>query len=57
MKSLSYKTSQEEQKVKTNLWDAFVNYLDNIYFPGASELLDSKLIAFEFNVFKQYHSA
>ena len=52
MKSYSYKNSREEQKQQTNLWDAFVNHLDSTYFPGASELLDSKLIAFEYEVFK-----
>jgi hypothetical protein len=57
MKSCDYKNSREEQKVKTNLWDAFVNHLENTYFPGASEILDTQTIAFEYESFKQYHSA
>ena len=57
MKSYSYKNSREEQKVNINLWDAFVNHLDSTYFPGASELLDTKTIAFEYDSFKQYYSA
>ena len=49
MKSKSYKNSREE---KNNLWEAFVNHLEQIYFPGASELLDRKTIAFEYEAFK-----
>jgi len=56
MKSSSYKNSREEQKVKTNLWDAFVNYLDTNYFPGASETLDTKTIAFEYEAFKSCYA-
>ena len=33
----------------TTRWDEFVNYLETIYFPGAAELLDTKLVAFEYN--------
>ncbi|NOR74453.1 MAG: hypothetical protein GQ525_04785 [Draconibacterium sp.] len=51
MKSTSYKNSREEQKQKTNLWDAFVNHLENTYFPGASETLSTELIAFEYEAF------
>ena len=57
MKSKSYKNSREEQKKQTNLWDAFVNHLDSTYFPGASELLDTQLIAFEYDSFKDCYSA
>ena len=56
MKSNSYKNSREEQKVKTNLWDAFTDYLKNAYFPGACELLDKKTIAFEYESFKQCYA-
>ena len=57
MKSYSYKNSREEQNQKTNLWDAFVNHLESTYFPGASEVLDTQLIAFEYNNFKECYSA
>jgi len=57
MKSYSLKTSRQELNEKTSLWDAFTNYMDNIYFPGASELLDTKLIAFEYEAFKNEVSA
>lgn len=53
MKSKSYKNSREE---KTNLWDAFVDYLENTYFPGASELLDTQTIAFEYESFVSCYS-
>jgi hypothetical protein len=57
MKSYSYKNSSQELNEKTSLWDAFTNYLDTIYFPGASELLDIRLIAFEYESFKNDISA
>lgn len=53
MKSKSYKTISEE---KNNLWDPFVEYLENTYFPGASELLDTKTIAFEYESFKKCYA-
>lgn len=56
MKSKSYKNSREEQTVKTNLWDAFTDYLETAYFPGASELLDTQTIAFEYEAFKQCYA-
>jgi hypothetical protein len=56
MKSYSYKNSRQELNEKTSLWDAFTNYLDSIYFPGASELLDKQLIAFEYEIFRDIYS-
>ena len=53
MKSKSYKNSREE---KNNLWDAFVDYLENTYFPGASELLDTQTIAFEYEAFRSCYA-
>jgi len=57
MKSTSYKNSREEEKVNTNLWDAFVNHLEMTYFPGASEILDTQLIAFEYESFKNCYAS
>lgn len=51
MKTYRYNQKMEE-KLQTNLWDAFVSHLETTYFPGASELLDKKLIAFEYEAFK-----
>ena len=53
MKSKLYKNSSEEN---TNLWDAFTDYLENNYFSGASELLDTKTIAFEYEQFKNCYA-
>lgn len=55
MKSNSYKNSHDE-KERTNLWDAFVTHLDSIYFLGASELLDTQTIAFEYDSFRESYS-
>ena len=57
MKSTSYKNRREEEKTRTNLWDAFVNYLDSTYFPGASETLDTQLVAFEYESFKNCYAS
>ena len=40
-----------EENLLTNIWDAFVDHVDSIYFPGASELLDKKTLAFEYDSF------
>lgn len=47
---------KKELKQRTNIWDAFVTHLETIYFPGASELLDYKLIAWEYEAFKGCYS-
>jgi hypothetical protein len=56
MKLITYKNSRKEQNEQTGLWDAFVSYLENAYFPGAAELLPSKLIAFEYESFRQCYA-
>jgi hypothetical protein len=53
----TYRCKQRrEEKQRINIWDAFVTHLETTYFPGASELLDKKLIAFEYEAFKTCHS-
>ena len=37
------------------LWDTFINYIENMYFNGAIEELDGRLISFEFENFKTYY--
>ena len=54
MQATTYKQRKNEEIEKANLWDAFTNHMDTSYFPGAVEQLDTKLIAFEYNNFKQY---
>jgi len=44
-------THSSESETRQNLWDEFTQYLDSIYFEGASELLDQELISFEYNQF------
>ncbi|NQU87108.1 MAG: hypothetical protein HQ541_15230 [Mariniphaga sp.] len=56
MKAYYRKNSQKRLQEETPIWDAFINHMDSIYFPGASELLDTKLIAFEYESFKQYYA-
>jgi len=52
MKYTTYKNSQKELKENTT-WEAFEDYLNSTYFPGASEVLDTKTIAFEYESFKE----
>lgn len=48
---MNYKSEKIYSDVNTNLWDAFVDYLENTYFPGAAVLLDKRTIAFEYQAF------
>jgi hypothetical protein len=49
MKTHRIKSAAEDQENRQNLWEAFTQYFDSIYFEGASELLDKELISFEYN--------
>lgn len=46
--------STVEMKVRNSakLWDAFIVYFENMYFPGAIEALDSGLVMLEYENFK-----
>jgi hypothetical protein len=55
MKSSNYKNRSEKQN-RLNLWDAFTDYLETTYFPGATELLETELIAFEYNAYVEAYS-
>ena len=55
MKSYQLQNSRKELNEKTTIWDAFTNYLDSIYFPGAADLLDRQLVAFEYEAFKELY--
>jgi hypothetical protein len=46
------KRKEKEEETKMNLWDAFTNHLDSIYFPGATDSLDKQTLAFEYENFK-----
>jgi len=56
MNTYRYKKQDREEKQRINIWDAFVSHLESTYFPGASELLDKKLIAWEYEAFKSCYS-
>lgn len=39
-----------------NLWEAFIQYLDNNYYPGAAEELPEDLVNFEYEKFEMAHA-
>ena len=57
MKSYALKTNSQKLTEKTSLCDAFITHLESFYFPGASELLDKQLVAFEYEIFRDIYSA
>ncbi len=52
MKTYLVKSTKRELNETTSVWDAFKDHLENIYFPGALELLAKDLIAFEYEAYK-----
>ena len=56
MKTYSVKKRTRNVNETAPIWDAFTNYLENVYFPGALELLEKELIAFEYEAFKNERS-
>jgi hypothetical protein len=55
MNSYRYRISKEDEQ-RTDIWDAFVDFLETTYFPGAAELLNTSLIAFEYDAFKNCYA-
>ena len=51
MKTYSTKSAAKNQESIT-VWDAFVNYLETVYFEGAAEELDRELVNFEYEAYK-----
>jgi hypothetical protein len=51
MKTYTLKSAAKNQETNT-VWDAFVDYLETVYFEGAAEELDKELIEFEYNSYK-----
>ena len=37
------------------LWDVFIDYIETLYFTDAIEMLDNRLISFEFENFNAYY--
>ena len=51
MKTYSLKSAAGTQE-NNNVWDAFVNYLETVYFEGAAETLEPELVNFEYEAYK-----
>jgi len=45
------RNSKKEETEKVTTWEAFVNHIDSIYFPGAAESLAEETILFEYENF------
>lgn len=56
MKSYSQNNSNNPNNEPCKDWDAFVDYLENVYFDGADETLEMQVVAFEYQQFKSYFS-
>ena len=46
--------SETMDKINISPWDAFINYIETIYYPGAIESLDSGLVNNEYECFKSF---
>lgn len=46
-------TLQTEIENTNLLWENFEEYMNQIYFDGATELLDKKLVAFEYHQYME----
>jgi len=51
MKTYTLKSATKNQETNT-VWDAFVEYLEKVYFEGAADELDNELVEFEYNSYK-----
>jgi len=47
MKAYTYQ-KEKEQNPENNVWESFIDYMNQVYFEGAVEILDTKTISFEF---------
>lgn len=51
MKTYTLKSAAKNQEANT-VWEAFVEYLEMIYFEGAADELDKELVEFEYTSYK-----
>jgi hypothetical protein len=51
MKTYTLKSATKNQETNV-VWDAFVDYLETVYFEGAAEDLDQELVNFEYEAYK-----
>ena len=47
MKTYTLKSAKDNQD-NSSVWESFTEYLNSVYFEGASESLDPELISFEY---------
>jgi hypothetical protein len=47
MKTYTLINGKNQEQV-SNLWDSFIEYMNQVYFEGAVELLDTQTISFEY---------
>ena len=50
MKSYTSKSAKDNQD-NSSVWESFTEYLNTVYYEGASESLDPELISFEYAVY------
>jgi hypothetical protein len=55
MKTYTLKSAAQINETNT-VWEAFVEYLDSVYFEGASEELDQELVNFEYQSYLDCYS-
>lgn len=51
MKTYTSKSAAAEQEANT-VWEAFVSYLESVYFEGAADTLEPELLNFEYEAYK-----
>ena len=56
MKTYSLKSTSKNQDTNT-VWDAFVEYMETVYFVGATEDLDQELVNFEYEAYKNCYGS
>jgi hypothetical protein len=44
---------ENDQERVNNLWESFIEYLNQVYFEGAVEILDSKTVSFEYQQYAE----
>lgn len=56
LKNMKKENSYTKQRNinRTLLSEPFIKYIDYMYFPGAIEVLDDRLISFEFENFRSF---
>jgi hypothetical protein len=53
----TYTTKTTTDCPENLIWENFVEYLDQLYFDGAAEMLNKELVAFEYHQFIETFAA